>query len=196
MEITAATTGLDWNYQRLTRQSLEQMAGHAPDRARMLGWEHDMTLPPLGKIVNYRVEERPDGEHQLAATVEQFTRKRRIPLPDGTFGVEEYAPSDPTPFFCPVGDCPDVLQVETDFQNFETPHDHRAFFEAIHEAAECETGGMVRKSIIPDPHVVIALTPKIILAVLGTKVAWRLGGKVVDKLGMRWERMPPPSIGS
>jgi hypothetical protein len=62
----ATTTHIDRHGERLSKEFLEEMAQNLSDQARIMYWNHETTLPPIAIMTNEWVEEREDGEYQLA----------------------------------------------------------------------------------------------------------------------------------
>ncbi|HTU46541.1 MAG TPA: hypothetical protein VMF91_15850 [Bryobacteraceae bacterium] len=70
--ITILTTHVDLHGDRFAPEGLESTAAGINCRYLPLTVEHDLRIPPIGRIVSAEVTSLPDGEHAIEADVEIF----------------------------------------------------------------------------------------------------------------------------
>ncbi|MEM6641830.1 MAG: hypothetical protein AAF616_02525 [Bacteroidota bacterium] len=98
-QIVLSTTHFDRHGEMMTKEALEMGAETINSGRRpRIGVEHDMTLPPLGRISNAEVIQGEDGEYYLVAYQEFFDSAEEIKLDDGEIVVREYFSIGGTPF--------------------------------------------------------------------------------------------------
>jgi hypothetical protein len=157
----------------MTKEALEsaaeQINGCSPPS---IGVDHDPTLPPIGKVVAARVEKTDDGEYKLVITQEIFEDQTEILL-DGKRVIRARSRTDKRPFAGVERTAPDRLTLSYDRVNFESLDSMKAFRAEVDAAGECEHRGLVRKSLIPEPELLIKLSVPIIMY---------LGQKIIDKV--------------
>jgi hypothetical protein len=176
-----ATTHLDRQNQRFTKGALEKMAADINNGDRMpVNVEHDWTLPPLGKIVSAKVEERDDGEHQLVVTQEYFTDLEWRYLEDGTRLFRQKSKSDQSPFVIRPTKTADKYTVAYDPNNFEDAGEPESFIREMQEdlSESILQAQFGRKSWIPDPELIVNLAEPIVYYLLGKKMLDRVGDRV------------------
>ena len=71
-EIIIASTLVDKQGEKLSRQMLEQLAQSANEHYIPINIEHDPRVPPVGRIISSSVRERDDGEYEAIAQLEMF----------------------------------------------------------------------------------------------------------------------------
>jgi hypothetical protein len=177
-EVIMATTHIDLHYERFTRNALEQMNEIINGEAKpLVTYDHDMAIPPAGKLLESRIELREDGEYQLVATQEYFEEIQWGILEDGTKVFKQESVTDRHPFSNKYEQISDEFAVSFDGINFESKEAMRSFIQEIEEQSgtDFEAGMHGRKSLIPDPEFIVQLS-KVITGYLLTK-------KVIDKVG-------------
>lgn len=182
-EAILSTTHLDRQGERIAREALEQMASNVNgEYAVALTVEHDCTLPPLGKSLTARVEKRPDGEYQLVGSFEEFSRSLVVRLPNGELAHKHYSEQNTKPFLLSDRSAPEVTEVRVDHQNFEGASSLQAFYDELDPERSVVQGRLFRKSLIPDPLVVIAAA-KAVTTYFFVKQADRLASPTLDSVG-------------
>jgi len=190
-EVVLATTHLDRQNQRFTKGALEKMADDINNGDRMpVNIEHDWTLPPLGKIVSARVEERDDGEHQLVVTQEYFTDLEWTELGDGTRLFRQKSKSDQRPFVIRPTKTADKYTVAYDPNNFEDAGEPENFIRGMQEdlSESILQAQFGRKSWIPDPELIVNLAEPIVYYLLGKKMLDTVGDRVGELAADEIER--------
>ncbi|WP_242302729.1 hypothetical protein [Bacillus cereus group sp. BfR-BA-01361] len=178
-----ATTHVDKQNMRITKEALEKAAediqkGKVVPAMKI---EHDTILPPIGKVTNGKVEKREDGEYQLVITQELFNNVSDIKLPDGSTGILESLTSDNRPFAMEGElELSSDLKISVDYANFESHEEYIKFRQEIKQAGEYEEGIISRKSFIPDPEMIIAISKLVLASTFGKKVVEKLSDKVID----------------
>lgn len=186
-----ATTGVDSQGCRFAKEALEHMRDQLGDAYVMpMLVEHLQTIPPMAKGVEPSVEPLEGGEWQLALVTKWFDRRRRLTLPDGTEGVEEWAAGDRRPFVPKATEIPERVTVWTDPVNFGSREEVRDFWLALEAESDVEFGPLARKAVVPDPQILFSLTVPILAYLIGKplsrfaeKVAEKAGEKVGEELG-------------
>lgn len=155
--------------------SLKYLNGKRKPR---LGVEHIRTFPPLGILTNGEIKEGNDGHHYLIAENYYFDKREKIELEDGTTLISEYF----SEFEFPFVECDDEevekISVSIDYSNFEDYKEVKTFFSELEkEEVEFETAQHGRKSLIPDPEIIINLPVAVGIALgMGAK-------KMTEKIG-------------
>lgn len=72
VESVIATTHLDRQGDKLTRDALESLVGSISKSLIPINIEHDPRIPPIGRIVSGFVREREDNEYEAVAVMELF----------------------------------------------------------------------------------------------------------------------------
>jgi len=161
------------------------------ERKVRMGVQHKKDLPPLGKIINARVEES-DGHYYLVA--EQFEYDTYEDVSWNKDLVKASSSVDNHPFNEPDFDVPEKLEITVDRQNFKNYSDFESyltFVESIH--SEVQTGEFGRKAQINDPEIVLKLTEYFLVYKLLKpaleKTAKKISEKVSDKLTVESEKL-------
>jgi hypothetical protein len=169
-DVVALTTRPDRHGRRIAPDSLDPVAAKINDGPRLpLLIEHDKTIPPLGKVVAARVEDRSDGERQLIYTEEHFPQARPLSLHGSTLLVTESA-SDRRPFKAP--EPVEIAVIGADLVNFDSESDRQLFLDEVRQATAepFETQLEFRYSYIPDPELVITAAKALAATLLGKKL--------------------------
>lgn len=184
--IAGSTTYIDRHNERMTLQALESMACRInSDRKPILTIEHDVTLPPIGKLLKAWVEPTEDGEHRLLIEQETFEKEEQIVLPDGSHGLMRQSDTDRSPFVKRVVDIPPILDITADLANFASLDDYQALLDEIRSASSLpfENSEMGRKALIVDPEIIITLSKEIIAYLVASKIIDKFSSKIIDKVG-------------
>ena len=72
------------------------------------------------------------------------------------------------------------LKISVDYANFESQDDYKKFRDEIKQAGEFEEGVIGRKSFIPDPEMIIAISHFLLATTVGKKVLEKLTDKIID----------------
>jgi hypothetical protein len=182
-----ATTHIDAHNEKLTREALEKAAesvnsGNKP----VLMLDHDITIPPHGKMLCARVEKRDDGEYQLVSEEEIFEETEWLLFNDGTRLFREESKSNRTPFVDRYeGFQSDCYEVSVDAINFDSFESQDAFFSEVKSPTDVDFthGEFGRKAAIPDPEIIIKLAQTIVAYLLVTDAVKKIADKVLDKVG-------------
>jgi hypothetical protein len=177
--VVVATTNVDLQHDRLTKNCLEDMAKQANGGRAIQQWiEHDRTLPPMGKTLRAWVEPMGDVEYKLVMESVVFEEEKEIRLPDGTMGILQESDSDHRPFVRSLKEVEGDVDIAYDPANFESDSELKAFQQEIRTGADFSERYTGRKSLIPDPEVIISLGK----AVMGYFIVRRVLDKGADKL--------------
>ncbi len=165
------TTRPDRHGRRIAPDSLDPAAAKINDGPCLpLLIEHDHTIPPLGKAVAARVEDRSDGERDLVCTHELFPAPRPLHLPDGSTLLFTESETDRRPFTTP--EPVETTVIGADPVNFESESDRQLFLDEVRQAtAEPFAAELaLRYSYIPDPELVITAAKAIAATLVGKKL--------------------------
>ncbi|ASF29962.1 MULTISPECIES: hypothetical protein [Bacillus amyloliquefaciens group] len=179
----AATTHIDKHNMRIAKEALENMAKDIRESGTVpaMKIEHDTIIPPIGKVIDGWVEKREDNEYQLVVIQEVFSNASEITLPDGTTALLESSESDKRPFTVnKETNLLTGLKISVDYANFESQDDYKKFRDEIKQAGEFEEGVIGRKSFIPDPEMIIAISHFLLATTVGKKVLEKLTDRIID----------------
>ncbi len=183
LKCVMATTHVDRQNMRLTKEALESAARdiNGPEAAAV-GLEHDPAMPPLGKLVKAEIEQLEDGEYQLIGIQELFEEQRPIQLPNGTRLIQQFSSSDTRPFIGSTAVPPELISVNYDPVNFEIEGGQEdGFLREVAESGNCKTRHLIRKSLLPDPELVIILG-KAFVSIVFIRATLETAKKTADKL--------------
>lgn len=183
--IILATTHTDRHSMRMTREALEGAAQQINRGSRpLLTVEHDLSLPPYGKVMKAWVEPRDDGEYQLVVENEIFDEVLWTKLGDGTQLFKQESDSDRHPFMDRYAEVIDEIFLSYDWTNFESEEDIQQFLQEIKSQSKLEFTSNVfgRKSYIPDPEFLVGIAKAVGAYLIGRKVLDKSSDKVLDLL--------------
>lgn len=153
-------------------------------RKPRLGVEHIRTFPPLGVLNNGEVKQGGDGHFYLIAENYFFDNREYLELEDGARFIMESFSEYEFPFNeCDEEELNKTL-ISIDPSNFESPDDINDFFNNINSELDTNKEFHGRKSLIPDPEIIISIQTAIAL-VLGIglkKIPEKMGDAIGDDL--------------
>ena len=173
-----ASTALDQHYVKITREALEDAARQINERPTRLLVEHDVTAPPWGRMTHAMVVPEA-GEHLLIAVPEAFTLLRQVVLPNGTACLELGSQRDAKALAQRAGLGSDQCELFIDWANFTSKENLRQFIQELEEITDFKRGVVARKSLLPDPEILVQLPLWLVLGDMSRRVL----GKVVDRVG-------------
>lgn len=178
-----ATTHVDRHSEKFSKEVLETMVEdiNNDNRAILNTIEHDLTIPPYGKITRAELELREDGEYQVVAINEYFENIEWLKLDDGTKIFKQGSAKDRRPFRNRYDEFDENYSIGVDWNNFEPKSEYEKYFEDIRKDTDVDfsSGLFGRKSYIPDPEIIIGIAK-----IIGTYlVAKKVFGKIEDKVG-------------
>jgi len=188
-KIVLSSTHLDSHGVMMTKEALESGATTInSQRSPRLGLDHDKIFPPLGRISDAKVVEGKDGEFYLIAYKEFFDKQEYSILDDGTTLYKEYFIDGGKPFVESEIEPVDKVEIKTDPVNFESKDSLDEFIKDIREDSgfDFDNKQMMRKSVLPDPEIVVKLTGiiAVTLGIIKSKIAEKVG----DAIGEDVER--------
>ncbi len=178
-----ATTHVDRHNCRITKEALEKAAFDIKNSGSVpqIGLNHDKTIMPLGKIIDANVTLRNDGEYQLEIFEDVFDEEYTYKYKNGMKLIENRSSIDTRPFTEEFDDY-QLTSVNVDRVNFEKEEDFNKFIEEINQYDNIEHAIIARKSLIPDPELVIKVGQSITGILLCKRVYDSIGDRVLDKL--------------
>ena len=184
-KIVLSTTHVDRHGSRMSKEALESaidlINGDVKPR---LGLEHDMTLPPLGRINDAKVIQGEDGEYYLVGHYEYYEIRESISLKDGSTLIKERFNDEKHKFAEVRDEILDQTRISFDRVNFEEFEDADKFIEELKEETEIEftSRELMRKSFIPDPEIVIELSKVAAVYFLSKELLPKLAEKVSEDI--------------
>lgn len=179
-----ATTHLDAHGTRLAKEALEDMAAQINSNSVPgVGSEHDILIPPQGKVISARVVRMNDGEYALEGEQEIISPSRlsRVILPTGDIGyIDRY--DDRRPFKDKYEETPEQTEISVDMVNFDSEKSAQEFITTIEQIENQKAALLIRKSLIPDPEIIFKLSQEAIKWFLVTKAAKSLGNRISDDI--------------
>lgn len=168
-----ASTHLDAHNQKLTKEDLEKIKDDIKNGkyAGAIKIEHDLTVMPIGKVIDADIIKLEDGEYALFIIQEIF---------DETFGecknetgetwFIQKSIYDNRPFLEDIEDEKiKNIQIRIDQCNFKK-EDYQKLINLYINEYNLEAGYIMRKSLIPDPEIVIAFAAGTFLSKLVEKM--------------------------
>jgi len=183
--VVASTTHIDRHNTRMTKEALESAAAQINSgRKPVLTMEHDVTLPPIGKILHAWIEPTEDGEYQLLTQQEIFEKEERVILPNGLQGLQRQSDTDNHPFVDKIANITERVNISADPANFTSFQAYEVFLNELQTDSPLpfESGEIARKAHIPDPEIIITISQSIIQYLVTKKIIETLSDKVLDKL--------------
>lgn len=181
--IIVATTHIDRQFTQISKEALEDAADQVNRGSRpLLTVEHDPTLPPFGKGVKASVEPCDDGHHQLVVEHEVFDEVLWTDLTDGSKLFRQESATDTLPFSDRYSELPDDPFISFDPVNFGSQSDYVAFIDDIKRGSNVEfsISSFGRKSLIPDPELLVGITKTSAGYLLAKKILEKTADKVLD----------------
>lgn len=181
-----STTHVDSHNMRMTKKALENAAQQINEGAVPgVGVDHDVLIPPIGKVVKAQVIKLEDGEFGLFAEQEIFEEKNtvEIRLPSGELAYMDTW-SDTRPFIDKYETASEKIEVLYDPVNFESEESMESLENELNEdeLIEISTSNLLRKSIIPDPELIMHLSNRAIELLIAHKVLKSAGKKITDDI--------------
>lgn len=167
----AATTEVDRHNCRITKNALENAARDMNDGLYVpgVGVEHDLSMFPIGKTYFGKVEPMENGEYALHIKQDIFFGDCvRVENPNGETFYWGESKLDHRPFADTEHSNPDQLKISIDPVNFDK-QDFKNITKFIQEDCKIDLGGIMRKSLVPDPEILVEFMTGTLLALAGKK---------------------------
>lgn len=112
---------------------------------------------------------------------EVFSGFSEVTLPDGSTAFLESSESDERPFVVEKEThLFNDLKISVDYANFESVDDYKKFRDEIKEVGDFDEGVIGRKSIIPDPEMIKAISKFVLATTVEKKVLEKLTDTILD----------------
>ena len=148
--------------------------------------EHDLSVPPIGKLLQGEVETISGGEFGLVVTSEFFSEPTVVELPNGEVGFRQISKVDSRPFRPSPNDSPDEFVVTIGHEGFASLEDESDFDLIVRQYPDFAVGPMYfRRALTPDPLLTIILPAWFLTALtysILNKVSDRLSDRIADDL--------------
>lgn len=179
-----ATTHVDGHGMRMSKEALDQAAAqiNGPIVPGM-GIEHDITLPPIGKLVKAEVRQLPDGEFGVFGEYLLYDPEntKEILLPNGeTAYVDTW--TDTRPFADKHEEIPSEIEYAYDPTNFQTENEMEKFQEELREEGPNQQELLLRKSLISDPEFIIKLSQHGVEFLIAHQLLKKVGKQITEDL--------------
>lgn len=185
----AVTTHIDSHGLRITKNALRKASRNykTSTYAQSEGLEHDMSLPPLGKVVSQRVRKLDDGEYGLEIKISPYVEYGRLKIL-GHDCIEYKCFADSRPLMLSKRIYVSKTSISYDPANFSNQEDMVNFIKELSESNEIETGTVIiRRSAIPDPEIVINIPYSTVLGLAAVPLLkgglQKITEKLSDKIG-------------
>ncbi|MCP4176598.1 MAG: hypothetical protein GY756_02430 [bacterium] len=166
----------------ITKEALEKAANDINNGAKpFVSVEHNRTIPPIGKVLRAWVEPMADGESKLLSEYEVYESYEEIQLSDGIQLFQYFSKNNDSPFAGIDNEVSENNKIALDEVNFTNHQIMEEFITEIEKNSfyKVDIGYQVRRSILPDPEIIITLSQSAALLYIGKKI----GDKVINKIG-------------
>ncbi len=128
------------------------------------------------------VEPLDDGEYRLVQTGEIFEQFQSTTLPDGTVLLKQESETDRNPFVESNSIESKGFVLAYDRVNFGLEDNRQSFLEEVRNSScvDFEEAEFFRKSIIPDPEIIVRLSELLVQYLIAKKVLEKVGDKAID----------------
>lgn len=178
-----ATTHLDLQFHKLTKEALEAFAKSINEGGRpIITVEHDSTIPPRGKTTRAWVERTEDGEYQLVVLQDIFEEREHIGEWEGIELWKEESKTDRNPFNDKYTNYPVGYAIAVDVVNFQSKAATKRLVTEITKGTDVDfqVHYFGRKSAIPDPEVIIKMAEALVAFFAAKKFIDKAGDKVIE----------------
>ncbi len=174
-----ATTHVDKHSIKITKEALDGMAhNYNSGHVYPIKIEHDVTLPPMGKVLRSWVEPLDDGEFGLFIESELFDLQKAELQPDGRVLIGQRSSTDNRPFVERFITPPQEIDLSIDFTNF-AQKEHVKEILADDDSIAFTRSDFIRRSALNDPQMVVTLTQGLAHLFIG----WKIIEKVQETVG-------------
>jgi hypothetical protein len=163
------TTHVDLHGERVDPESLEPTAIGMNKRYLPLNVEHDVRIPPIGRIISTEVTQLQDGEYSLEGTIEIFEEADTLDVLAGDGRAVEIPHDDISTF-----------RVEYD-RSYETEDGHRLLLALRKLSPDSEYAPVAKKALEPVSTLIIA-AGIFIFGSIAKGFFSKLGGELYDGL--------------
>jgi len=179
----AASTHIDRHNTKISLEALESAADQINNGTEVpiIGLDHDITIPPLGKCIEAYTELLPDGEHQAVIVQDYFDGSGQIEMPDGSILIKEYSLSDNRPLATRGTESVEKTHLAYDFVNFDSKESLAEFLSEVRSEGEFEEEVEARKALIPDPQLILVLKAAFV-GYLSSKLLPKVGDKTAEEV--------------
>jgi hypothetical protein len=177
-----ATSHLDRDFQIISKEALDGMAQQINEGPLRQLIEHDVSIPPLGKVTKARVVQLEDGEFALFGKFEAYNIGEQV-IVNGEFFTELVVPSNDqslNPAFHEFVEFPDI---SFDPKNIPDEQAFQEWLNSLDFIDQTNVSFHSRKSLLPDPEIVMnlgILLGTVSPGVLITYFLGRTGKKTID----------------
>lgn len=183
IEGIGATTHEDSHKCKFTKEALESAANQINNGKYVpsAGIEHDSTLMPIGKTINAKIVKLDDGEFAVKIrqeTFEDFEKTFILQLGTVYIASSKY---DNRPFADTKSFEYEKTTIELDPVNFEY-NDYQDLCAKLNQEYDVDCKKMMRKSLIPNPEIVINLVTGGFLLLCGKKTLEKTSDKLSDTI--------------
>lgn len=186
--VAISSTHVDLQGDRISKEALEMGAQQInSERPPRLGLEHDMTLPPLGRISQAEVLQGDDSEYYLVVNREYFDSAEQIQISGGEVLLKEFFASGGKPFREVRKEPLELIEISIDAHIFDNYNEVDQFYDEIERNSDIKFNRTeyLRKSFNIDPELIIRLSEYAVALFFSKAMAQKLLSKTGDKLAER-----------
>lgn len=178
-----ATTHLDKHNCRIAKEALESATKDINEGmyAIGVGMEHDSSIMPIGKVVSGKLVELDDGEYGLEIEQELFDEYRICSNKENEKWYISESKRDSRPFADTQAENIKNIKISIDPVNF-SKENYETLIDFYEKDCLLDTECFIRKSVIPDPEIILTLVTGTIAVMTGKKVTEKITEQVADDI--------------
>ncbi len=179
-----SNTRIDRHNMRMSKEALESAADQINSSGSVpsVGVEHDITIMPIGKVISARLISADDGEYELEITQDIFEECNKITFNDGQVFMECKSTIDKRPFTEELIDNNNT-HFSYDRVNFSSLEELNEFLSSINQEYNVDYDIICRKSLIPDPEIIITISESILIFLGGKKLLGQVSNNIAKDIG-------------
>lgn len=184
-----ATTHVDRHNCKLEKSVLEDIINQINEAsfAPGVGIEHDSTIMPIGKVIKGELVQLADGEFGVEITQELFEKYSTIIDKNGNKWYVTESKIDRRPFADTEIQKNSSIRIAIDPVNFrEEDYENLLRF---YEKNNIENEALIRKSVIPDPEIIIYLVTGALSILTTKKAIQKLSDAISDDVVHLYEKL-------
>lgn len=191
LEGIAATTEVDRHNCKIAKAALEKAAKAMNDGtyAPGVGVDHDLSMFPIGKTYYGEIKPMENGEYALHIKQDIFFDDcTRIENTDGEVFYCGESKLDHRPFADTEHSNPIQLKISIDPVNFDRQN-FEDISKFIQEDCKIDLGGIMRKSLVPDPEILVELLAGTLLTLAGKKAVEKISEALATDIVNVYEQL-------
>ena len=184
-----SSTHIDRHGDRVAKQVLESHVARIKGaHAIPVTLNHDVTLPPAGKLIDAWIEPTADGEYLLNALEEHFEGGHEVTLPDGVRLWQQTSDRDNRPFVKSAIGPQEKATIAYDLRSFASEELRAAFLAQLPLTSDFTIQPQVRKSLTPELSLFITLGASF-ATLLAAKTLYKAADKIAEDVSTDLARL-------